>query len=108
MTALPLFAFFFTTPGAALLAAAGAAAIPIIIHLLHRNRYRIVHWAAMRFLLSAQRKNTKRMRLEQWILLAVRTGMVLLMVLAMAGVMPWAEGLWSRVFSDRAALAALS
>lgn len=103
----PLFAFVFATPWAALLAAAGAAAIPIVIHLLHRNRYRIVDWAAMRFLLAAQRKNTRRMRLEQWTLLAVRTGLVLLMVLAMAGVMPWAEGLWSRLFSNRAVLSSL-
>ncbi len=105
--ATPLFAFVFATPWAALLAAAGAASIPIIIHLLHRNRYRIVQWAAMRFLLAAQRKSTKRMRLEQWVLLAVRTAMVLLLVLAMAGVMPWAEALWSRLFSERAVLASL-
>src|SRR5581483_10040273 len=108
MASPPLLAFLFATPWAALLAAAGAAAIPIIIHLLHRNRYRIVPWAAMRFLLAAQRKNTKRMRLEQMILLAVRTALVLLLVLAMAGVMPWAEAWWGRLFSGRAALMSLS
>src|SRR5437763_15088656 len=108
MASPPLFAFLFATPWAALLAAAGAAAVPIVIHLLHRNRYRVIHWAAMRFLLAAQRKNTKRMRLEQWILLAVRTSMVLLMVLGMAAVMPWAEALWSRLFAGHAALASLS
>src|SRR5205807_938373 len=101
-----LFAFVFATPWAALLAAAGAAAVPIIIHLLHRNRYRVVTWAAMRFLLTAQRKNTRRMRLEQWILLAVRTVMVLLLVVAMAGVMPWAEQWWNRLFPDQAVAAA--
>src|SRR6266568_3463820 len=99
----PLFAFLFLTPWAALLAAAGAAAVPVIIHLLHRNRYRIVQWAAMRFLLAAQRKNTKRMRLEQWVLLAVRVLVVVLLVLAMASVYGWANGhggLWSWLFPD--------
>src|SRR6516162_3517476 len=74
--------------------AAGAASIPIIIHLLNRKRFRIVVWAAMKFLLAAQKQNTRRMRLEQLILLAVRTLLVLLVVLAMASVMPWAEDIW--------------
>ncbi len=108
MSTTPLLAFVFATPWLALLAAAGAAAIPIVIHLLHRNRYRIVDWAAMRFLLAAQRKNAKRMRLEQWILLAVRTLLVLLLVLAMASVMPWSEVVWGRLFSNRVALASLN
>jgi hypothetical protein len=83
--------------------AGAAAAIPIIIHLLNRNRYRIVSWAAMRFLLAAQRKNTRRLRLEQLILLAVRVLIVVLLVLAMASVYDWANGpggLWSQLFPD--------
>src|SRR5215471_3791067 len=74
--------------------AAGAASIPIIIHLLNRKRFRIVTWAAMKFLLAAQKQNTRRMRLEQLILLAVRVLVILLIVLAMASVMPWAESIW--------------
>lgn len=92
------FAFLFSAPLTALLIAAGAAAAPIVIHLLNRNRYRVVTWAAMRFLLGAQRKNTRRMRLEQMILLAVRTLIMLLLVAAMASVMPWADAFWQRVF----------
>jgi hypothetical protein len=98
--ALPLFAFLFSTPLLALLTAAGAAGVPIVIHLLNRRRFRIVHWAAMRFLLAAQRQNTRKLRLEQFLLLAVRTLIVLLLVLAMAGVMPWAEGFWARLFPE--------
>src|SRR5207302_1290905 len=60
----------------------------------------------MRFLLAAQRKNTRRMRLEQFMLLAVRTLLVLLLVLAMASVMPWSEDLWFRLFPDSASRAA--
>jgi hypothetical protein len=97
---LAVLAFLFGTPLLALCTAAGAASIPIIIHLLNRRRFRIVHWAAMRFLLAAQRQNTRRLRLEQFLLLAVRTLIVLLLVVAMAGVMPWAEAFWAGVFPD--------
>jgi uncharacterized membrane protein len=88
-------AFLFTTWWSALAVAGAAASIPIIIHLLNRRRFRVVVWAAMRFLLMAQKQNTRRMRLEQLILLAVRTLLVLLVVLAMASVMPWAEAVWA-------------
>src|SRR6059058_5857406 len=98
---LPILTGLLTT----LAVAAGAASVPIIIHLLNRNRYRVVTWAAMRFLLAAQRKNTRRMRLEQLILLVVRTLLVLLLVLAMASVMPWAETIWHRIFPASAAFA---
>lgn len=96
---------FFVSPLTALLTAAGAASIPILIHLLNRNRFRVVTWAAMRFLLAAQRKNTRRMRIEQLILLAVRTLVVLLMVAAMASVTGWAEEIWNRFFPDHAVYA---
>src|SRR5437660_12748671 len=98
---LPILTGLLTT----LAVAAGAASVPIIIHLLNRNRFRVVTWAAMRFLLAAQRKNTRRMRIEQMILLAVRTLIVVLLVLAMASVMPWAEEGWHKLFPGGAAFA---
>ncbi|GAC1335290.1 MAG: hypothetical protein NVSMB14_02630 [Isosphaeraceae bacterium] len=76
------FAFGFGAP--AMLAGLGAASIPIILHLLNKRKYREMHWAAMRFLLAAIRKNQKRIRLEQLILLAVRTALILFLILAMA------------------------
>ncbi|HLN27448.1 MAG TPA: VWA domain-containing protein [Gemmataceae bacterium] len=102
---LPLLGFL-ATPLTALAVAAGAVALPVIIHLLNRRRYRIVPWAAMRFLIAAERQNTRRMRLEHILLLAVRCSIVLLLVLAMASVMPWSEELWFRLFPSRAAQAA--
>jgi hypothetical protein len=60
-----------------------AAAAPILIHLWNKRRYREVSWAAMEYLLSAVRKNSRRMRLEQWLLLAVRTLILILVVLAL-------------------------
>ncbi|HEY7154588.1 MAG TPA: VWA domain-containing protein [Gemmataceae bacterium] len=85
---------FLEAPLTAAAVAGGAVSIPIIIHLLNRRRFQVVTWAAMRFLLAAQKKNSRRMRLEQIVLLAVRCLMVLLLVLAMASVTPWAEAMW--------------
>ena len=61
-----------------------AASIPIVIHLLNKRKFRETQWAAMRFLLAAIRKNSRRIRLEQLLLLAVRTLLILLLVAAMA------------------------
>src|SRR5262245_37555571 len=102
---LPLFGFIFESPLAALGVAVGVVSIPIIIHLLNRKRFRIVTWAAMRFLLAPQRENTRRLRIEQLVLLAVRSLLVLLLILAMASVMPWAETVWRALFPESVALA---
>jgi Aerotolerance regulator N-terminal/von Willebrand factor type A domain/CARDB len=61
-----------------------ATSLPILIHLLNRRKYREMHWAAMRFLIAAMRKNQRRVKVEQWLLLAIRTLVVLLVVCAMA------------------------
>jgi hypothetical protein len=60
------------------------AGLPILIHILNRRRYRTVDWAAMDFLLRAMRKNRKRLRFEQWLLLAVRCLVLALLGLALA------------------------
>ena len=51
---------------------------PIIIHLINRMRYRRVHWAAMEFLLKAQKRMKRKMIIEQLLLLLLR---ILLMIL---------------------------
>src|SRR5437762_10936287 len=89
-----LFAILFETPVVAAAVAGGAVSIPVIIHLLNRRRFKIVEWAAMRFLLNAERKNARRMRLEQFLLLMVRCLIVLTILLAMVSVTPWAEAVW--------------
>ncbi|MEX2111652.1 MAG: BatA domain-containing protein, partial [Pirellulales bacterium] len=61
-----------------------AAAAPILIHLWNKRKYREVPWAAIEYLLAAMRKNSRRMRLEQWLLLAVRTLIIVLVVMAVA------------------------
>ncbi|MBX3462652.1 MAG: BatA domain-containing protein [Planctomycetes bacterium] len=64
-----------------LLVALPLCAIPIVIHLLNRRRFRQVPWAAMEYLLAAMRRNRKRLRMEQWLVLLLRTLAVLLLVL---------------------------
>jgi Aerotolerance regulator N-terminal/von Willebrand factor type A domain len=84
----------FEMPLAAAAVAGAAVSVPVIIHLLNRKRFRVVSWAAMRFLLAAQRKNSRRMRLEQFLLLLVRCLLLLLLALAMCSVTDWGESIW--------------
>ncbi len=58
--------------------------VPILIHLLHRRRYIELPWAAMRFLIAATKKQSRRLRLEQILLLIVRTLILVLIALALA------------------------
>jgi hypothetical protein len=60
--------------------AAGAALVsaPIIIHLINRMRFRRVRWAAMEFLLKAQKRMRRKLILEQLLLLFLRCLLVFL------------------------------
>ena len=77
-----LLAFGFAN--APLLYGLAAASVPFIIHLLNRRKFREVRWAAMRFLMAAVKKNSRRIKVEQWLLLAIRTLIVIFIVSAMA------------------------
>lgn len=68
----------------ALLAGLVLASAPIIIHLLNRRRFVRVDWAPMKYLKLTLKTNRRRLRLEQWLLLALRTLAVLALVLAVA------------------------
>lgn len=65
-------------------AGAGLVSLPILIHILNRRRFKIVHWAAMEYLLQAMRKNRRRLKFEQWILLAARCLIMVLIGAALA------------------------
>jgi hypothetical protein len=71
-----------------------AAAAPLLIHLWSRHRFREAPWAAMQFLLAAMRKNARRLQLQQWLLLAIRTLIIVLVVAAAAE--PYGERLLAR------------
>src|SRR5438067_5208716 len=57
---------------------------PILIHLINRMRFRRVRWAAMEFLLKAQKRNRRRLIIEQLLLLALRCFLVALVGLLVA------------------------
>lgn len=79
----PLFsAWSFANVG--MLAWGVCVAIPIVIHLWNRRTRQVVRWAAMEFLLAAIDKHSRRMRLEQWLLLALRIAILGLLALALA------------------------
>lgn len=61
-----------------------AVASPILIHLLNKRRFKIVQWAAMDFLFAADKKNRKRVQLENFILLLLRCLAMLLLALMLA------------------------
>jgi hypothetical protein len=52
---------------------------PVIIHLINRMRYRRIRWAAMEFLLKAQKKMRRKMIIEQLLLLILRCLLMLLL-----------------------------
>src|SRR3954452_178999 len=55
-----------------LLAALPLMALPIIIHLINQRRYQTVRWAAMMFLLAANRMSRGYARVRQWLILSAR------------------------------------
>lgn len=63
---------------------AAAAAIPLLIHLLNRSRFRTVPWGAMHLLESVIRTNNRRIRLEQLLLLLVRCAIPAVLAVCLA------------------------
>lgn len=66
------------------LGALSLVSIPIIIHLLQRRRYRVVRWGAMEFLRLSQRNRSRRLMIEQLILLLIRCLIIACAVLAIS------------------------
>lgn len=61
-----------------------AAAIPIIIHLFTRRRPREVMFPSLEFLTEVNQNEIRRLRIKQWLLLALRTLAIAAIALAMA------------------------
>ena len=57
---------------------------PILIHLLNKRRFKIVNWAAMDFLFEAEKKNRRRVQIENLLLLLLRCLAMLLIGLLLA------------------------
>jgi hypothetical protein len=67
------------------LAGLAAAAIPILLHLLARREPPTVVFPAVRYLVSTTREHQRRLKLQNWLLLFLRTLLVALLVMAAAG-----------------------
>lgn len=67
-----------------MLAGLGGAAVPLVLHLLARARYRNIDWGAMMFLAGVDPRQASAARLRQAILLILRMGMIALLAVALA------------------------
>lgn len=67
-----------------MLAGTAAVAVPIGLHFFYKARYRPHPWAAMRFLKQSIEQTSRRLKFQEWILLALRCLVLLLLALALA------------------------
>ncbi|MFH1687579.1 MAG: BatA domain-containing protein [bacterium] len=75
-----MFSFLNTT----VLFAAAAALIPLIIHLFSRRRVKVVEFSSLRHLKAMQRRQVRRLKIRQLLLLILRMLIILGVVLAFA------------------------
>ncbi|MBK8944823.1 MAG: BatA and WFA domain-containing protein [Ignavibacteriae bacterium] len=61
-----------------------AASIPILIHLLNFRKLKKVEFSSVSFLKELQKSKIKKIKIKQWLLLFLRTLLIILLVLAFA------------------------
>jgi hypothetical protein len=69
--------------GVALIAAA-MAVIPLIVHLLHRQKVTPIAWGAMQFLLENPLRVRRRRKIDNWLLMLLRMAILILLVFLLA------------------------
>lgn len=60
------------------------AALPIIIHLINRQRHRTLPWGAMMFLLDAKRLQRSMAKLRYWLIMAMRVLSIIGLIFAVS------------------------
>src|SRR4051812_32087761 len=83
----------------ALLAALPLVALPVLIHLINQRRYQTIRWAAMLFLLAANRMSRGDARLRQLLILLFRMMAVAGLIFAVSR--PLASGWLGRAAGGR-------
>src|SRR3954468_8931645 len=63
---------------------AAAVSIPIPLHFFYRARYKPLPWAPMKFLKEAIEQTSRRLKFQEWILLALRCLAIILEALPLA------------------------
>lgn len=61
-----------------------AAALPVVIHLLNLRRLERIEFSTLQFLKELQKQKIRRLKLKQWLLLLLRTLIILFIVFAFA------------------------
>ena len=59
-----------------------AASIPVIIHLLNLKKLQKIEFSTLTFLKELQKSKLRRIKIRQWLLLALRVLIILLLVMA--------------------------
>src|SRR5215510_5574192 len=59
-------------------------AVPVVLHLIQRERKNVVHFPSLMFLRRIPYQSVKRRRIRHWLLLAMRLAALALIVLAFA------------------------
>jgi hypothetical protein len=67
-----------------MLIGAAAVSIPIALHFFYRARYKPLPWAPMKFLKEAIEQTSRRLKFQEWILLALRCLAIILLAFAIA------------------------
>ena len=67
-----------------MLAGGAAVSVPLVLHFFYKARYRPLPWAAMEFLRQSIEQTSRRLKFQEWILLALRCLCLLLLALAFA------------------------
>jgi hypothetical protein len=60
------------------------AGLPVAIHLIERRRARVLPFASIEFLLGGDARQARRLRIQQWLLLALRVALLAALALAFA------------------------
>ncbi len=68
----------------AILFGSALAAIPILVHLLHRQKTTPIAWGAMQFLLETPLKLKRKQRIDHWLLMLLRIAILLTLVALLA------------------------
>ncbi|MDP6636427.1 MAG: BatA and WFA domain-containing protein [Phycisphaerae bacterium] len=87
-----ILAFGFLTPW--LLVGAAAMAIPFVLHLLSSVQAKDMPFPTLRFLKMSMEKTARRRRVQHWLLLLIRAGLLLLLAIAVAEPITQAFGGW--------------
>lgn len=61
-----------------------AASIPLVLHFMNLRKLRVVEFSTLAFLKELQKTKIKRIKLKQWLLLLLRTAIIIFLVMAFA------------------------